>query len=81
METEIPYEVIWLADVIGSAESLVVKNEAGVSDIQGLKGKSVATPFASTAHYSLLNALKDAGIDESELTISERLPSSLPLVL
>ncbi|MBR1444170.1 MAG: ABC transporter substrate-binding protein, partial [Firmicutes bacterium] len=66
LSSDIPYEVIWLADVIGSAESLVVKNDAGVSDIQGLKGKTVATPFASTAHYSLLNALKDAGIDESE---------------
>lgn len=65
----IDIEVIWIGDIIGSAETLVAKNGAGISSIQDLKGKKIATPFASTAHYSLLNALKLEGIDESEVTL------------
>ena len=77
LSSDVPYEVIWLADIIGSAESLVVKNESGIRDIQGLKGKKVATPFASTAHYSLLNALKLAGVEESEVTILDLQPQDI----
>lgn len=77
LSSDVPYEVVWLADVIGSAESLVVKNDSGITDIQGLKGKKVATPFASTAHYSLLNALKLANIDESEVTILDLQPQDI----
>lgn len=62
-------EVIWIGDIIGSAETLVAKNGTGISTLQDLKGKKIATPFASTAHYSLLNALKLEGIDESEVTL------------
>ncbi len=36
---------------------------SGVTDVAGLAGKKIATPFASTAHYSLLAALADAGVD------------------
>ncbi|MBR1598865.1 MAG: aliphatic sulfonate ABC transporter substrate-binding protein [Lachnospiraceae bacterium] len=62
-------EVFWIGDIIGKAETLVAKNGSGISTLADLKGKKVATPFASTAHYSLLNALKLEGIDESEVTI------------
>ena len=62
-------EVFWIGDIIGKAETLVAKNGSGISTLADLKGKKVATPFASTAHYSLLNALKLEGIDENEVTI------------
>jgi len=62
-------EVFWIGDIIGKAETLVAKNDSGITSLEDLKGKKVATPFASTAHYSLLNALKLEGIDESEVTI------------
>ena len=62
-------EVFWIADIIGSAETLAAKNGSGIETLADLKGKKVATPFASTAHYSLLNALKLEGIDENEVTI------------
>lgn len=62
-------EVIWIGDIIGKAETLAARNGSGINSINDLVGKKVATPFASTAHYSLLNALKLAGIDENDVTI------------
>lgn len=65
----IDINVIWIGDIIGKAETLVAKEGSGISSLQDLRGKKVATPFASTAHYSLLNALKLEGIDENDVTI------------
>jgi taurine transport system substrate-binding protein len=59
---EMPISVVWIHDIIGSAESLVVRDKA-VSNITGLRGGTIAVPFSSTAHFSLLQALQDAGLD------------------
>ena len=61
-----PIEAFLVAGLIGKAEGLVVRNGSGVNDIKDLVGKKVATPFVSTAHYSLLFALKQAGVDADE---------------
>lgn len=64
---DIDLRVLWLTDVIGSAESLVVRDE-DVRSVRELAGRRIATPFGSTAHYSTLSALREAGIeDEVEL--------------
>ncbi len=57
----IEYQVPWIFDVIGKAEALVVKGDSGITSIADLKGKTIATPFASTSHYSLLAALAGRG--------------------
>ena len=59
----IDMQVIWIHDVIGAAESLVVRDPA-ITSVEQLAGKKIATPFASTAHYSLLAALDRAGITD-----------------
>ncbi len=61
-------ELIWIHEVLGSIEALVVKKDLGIKSIEDLKGKKIATTFSSTSHYVLLNALKEAGI-EKEVTI------------
>lgn len=71
------YEVIWIHDVIGAAESLAVKNSANINSIQELKGKKVAVPFSSTAHYSLLSALKLAGVNASDVKILDMQPPDI----
>ncbi|MEU8239019.1 ABC transporter substrate-binding protein [Actinoplanes missouriensis] len=73
----IPYQVAFVLDVAGDNEALVARNGSGVTDVAGLRGKKVATPFASTAHYSLLAALNQAGIKESELTIVDLEPQDI----
>ena len=62
---DVDIAVVWIHDVIGDAESLIVKDPA-VTDIAGLEGKRIAVPFSSTAHYSLLQALTDAGLDPAK---------------
>ena len=69
ISSNLDIEVIWVADIIGKAETLVAKEGSGIETIEDLVGKTVATPFASTAHFSLLNALKLAGVDENDVTI------------
>ncbi|WP_229054789.1 ABC transporter substrate-binding protein [Aeromicrobium sp. Leaf350] len=72
----IPVSVIWIHDVIGSAESLVVQ-EGVATDIVGLKGKTIATPFGSTAHFSLLQAIADAGEDPAAYNLINSEPEQI----
>jgi taurine transport system substrate-binding protein len=48
---------------INAAEALVVRNGSGIDKPEDLIGKTIATPFVSTSHYSLLGALKHWGLD------------------
>ncbi len=73
----IPYQVAFVLDVAGDNEALVARNGSGVTDVASLKGKKVGTPFASTAHYSLLAALNQAGLKESDLTIVDLEPQDI----
>ncbi|WP_035858164.1 ABC transporter substrate-binding protein [Cryptosporangium arvum] len=71
----IKYRVPWIFDVIGEAEALAVKG--GISDVTQLKGKTIATPFASTAHYSLLAALQKAGLDAKSVKVIDSEPDAI----
>lgn len=73
----IPYEVFWIHDVEGENESLAVKNSANVQSLKDLEGKKVAVPVGSTAQYSLLNALKDAGADVTKVKILDMQPPEI----
>jgi taurine transport system substrate-binding protein len=65
----LPYQVYYLHDVIGESEALVVKKDEGINTLADLKGKRIATAFGSTSHFSLLSALKQQGINASDVTI------------
>lgn len=71
----IEYQIPWIFDVIGKAEALAVKG--GITSIADLKGKTIATPFASTSHYSLLAALEDAGLSESDVKVIDSEPDAI----
>jgi len=73
----IEYQVPWIFDVIGEAEALVVRADEGIADIADLAGKTVATPFASTSHYSLLAALEGAGVDPADVNIIDAQPDAI----
>lgn len=70
-------QVIWLLDDIGNAEQLVARNGSGVNSLKDLKGKKVATPFVSTAHYQLLAALEDAKVNPKEVQILNMRPPEI----
>ncbi|MGM1062272.1 taurine ABC transporter substrate-binding protein [Saccharothrix sp. Mg75] len=73
----IPYQVIELLNVIGDSEALVVRKDSGVTDIAGLAGRKVAAPFSSTAHYSLLAAFQQAGVDPASVTLVDLEPQNI----
>ena len=71
------YKVIYAADIITTTESLIVQNSANINSLADLEGKKVATTFASTAHYSLLNALAKEGVDQSKIEILDMEPDKI----
>ncbi len=73
----IPYKVAFVLDVAGDNEALIVRNEAGVNTIPELRGKRIATPFASTAHYSLLAALSQNGLSPSDVQLIDLQPQAI----
>jgi len=65
----IDVEMIWIHEVLGDAERLVAKNGSNINSIKDIVGKKIATPFATTTHYSLLKALELNGISEKDITL------------
>jgi taurine transport system substrate-binding protein len=71
---ELPIETIYVVGLISDAEALAVKNIIKPED---LKGKKIATPFVSTAHYSLLTALKHWKVDPKSVQILNLRPPEI----
>jgi taurine transport system substrate-binding protein len=75
---EVPFETFWIAGLIGDAEALAVRNGSGIDKPADLIGKKVAVPFVSTAHYSLLAALKHWQIDPAKVTVLNLRAGDIP---
>ncbi|WP_375430631.1 ABC transporter substrate-binding protein [uncultured Friedmanniella sp.] len=73
----LPYKVAFILDVAGDNEALVASNASGVTKVADLRGKKIATSFSSTAHYSLLVALKQAGLTEQDVTLVDLEPQDI----
>ncbi|MFF2394202.1 MULTISPECIES: taurine ABC transporter substrate-binding protein [unclassified Nocardia] len=72
----LPVQVVWIHDVIGTSESLVVRDKS-ITSLAGLAGRKVATPFGSTSHYSLLAALDKAGLT-GKVELINLAPDAIP---
>ena len=77
ISTNLGYEVFWFSDVIGAAETLVAKKDSGIKSVKDLVGKRVATPFASTAHFSLQNAMSLNGVDPASVKLFDMQPNDI----
>jgi taurine transport system substrate-binding protein len=73
----LPIQTFLIADEIGDAEALVVRNGSGIEKPEDLVGKTVAVPFVSTTHYSLLAALKHWGVDPAKVKIVNTRPPEI----
>lgn len=62
-------QLFMIAQGLGTAESLIATKASGVTKLEDMKGKRIAVPVGSTAHYSLMGALSHAGIAETDVTI------------
>ena len=70
-------EAFMIDYVIGTSESLIVRDGTGIKTLADLKGKRVATPLGSTSHFSLMGALKHAGVPQNEVTIMGMSPDQI----
>ena len=63
--SELDAELVWIHETLGEVEALVVRDGADIETVADLEDKTIATTFASTAHYILLNVLEEAGIEST----------------
>lgn len=74
---DLPIKVVWIQEVIGTAEALV-SHDSSIKTVADLRGKKVAVPFSSTAHFSLLQALDGAGLTEGkDVTLVNLAPDAI----
>jgi taurine transport system substrate-binding protein len=73
----IPYSVAFVLDVAGDNEALIARNGANINTIADLRGKRIATPFASTAHYSLLAALAQNNLSPKDVQLIDLQPQAI----
>lgn len=70
-------KLFYVANVIGSFESLIARNGSGIEKPSDLKGKRIAVPLGSTSHLSLMGALKHWGISEGSVHILGMSPDQI----
>jgi taurine transport system substrate-binding protein len=70
-------KLFWISADIGNAEALVARNGSGVTSLKDLKGKRVATPFVSTAHYQLMVGMKLEGVDPRGVNVMNMRPPEI----
>lgn len=70
-------QMFMLSYAIGDSESLIARNGSGIASIGDLRGKRVAVPVGSTAHYSLMGAISHEGLSEADITIMSMPPDQI----
>lgn len=65
----VDYQLFLIGKAIGTSESLITRNGAGIQKPSDLKGKKIAVPVGSTAHFSLMGALKNWGVTDKEVQV------------
>ncbi|GAA4332732.1 taurine ABC transporter substrate-binding protein [Variovorax defluvii] len=70
-------KLFWISADIADAEALIARNASGITGIKDLKGKKVATPFVSTAHYQLMAGLKMEGVDAKSVNVMNMRPPEI----
>jgi taurine transport system substrate-binding protein len=70
-------KLFWILDDIADAEALIVRNGSGINSVKDLKGKKVATPFVSTAHYQLMAIMKVNGVDAKSVNVMNLRPPEI----
>jgi taurine transport system substrate-binding protein len=69
--------LVYILDDIAASDQLVSRNGSGINGWKDLVGKKVGTPFASTAHYSLMVGLRLEGIDAKSVNVMNLPPPAI----
>ena len=69
------YRGIFVLNMLGRVESLVVRTSKHIEKPQDLVGKAAAAPFGSTTHYLMIVYLRSAGVDPTSVKLLDLPPS------
>ena len=69
--------MVYVEKYITDSECLAVRNDAGIATMKDLKGKKIGLPFNTSVHFSMLAALKDAGLSRTDVTMINIKPDSI----
>ncbi|HZA94865.1 MAG TPA: aliphatic sulfonate ABC transporter substrate-binding protein [Burkholderiaceae bacterium] len=72
---KLPIEVFAIDGIIQTSERLIAKNP--ITNVAELKGKRIAYPPGSTAHYALMAALKVNNIAPKDVTLVSLTPADM----
>ncbi|RYL88517.1 aliphatic sulfonate ABC transporter substrate-binding protein [Sporolactobacillus sp. THM7-4] len=64
----VPIKSVFATDYSAGGDGVVAK--PGIKSVKELKGKTVGTEFGTIEHFFLLTALKDAGMSESDIHLT-----------
>jgi taurine transport system substrate-binding protein len=70
-------KLFWILDDIADAEALIARSGSGINSVKDLKGKKVATPFVSTAHYQLMAIMKLEGVPAKDVNVMNMRPPEI----
>lgn len=73
----IDMQLFWIAEDIGAAEALVVRDGSGIETWADLAGKKLGVPFAATTHYHTLFALEHFKVDPASVEIINMQPNQI----
>ncbi len=73
----VDYQLFAISNIIGDAESLIARDGSGITKVEDLKGKKVGVPLGSTAHYSLMGAIKNAGLSPTDVEVIGMKPDQI----
>ena len=71
------YQMISVGKAIDGSEALITRNGSGVEKPADLKGKRIAVPIGSTAHFSLMGALKMYNMTKKDVTVVGMSPAEI----
>lgn len=72
---KVPVEMIAISGIIARSERLIAKG--GIGSVADLKGKKIAYPPGSTAHYALMAALKVNNVPANQVTLLALAPAEM----
>ena len=73
----IPYRLITIFDIPGTADALAAQQGSGVKTVADLKGKRIGVPFGSGADYMLQGVLKENGLSADDVTLVNLQPQPI----
>ena len=70
-------KLFWISADIADAEALVARDGSNITNFKDLVGKRIGVPFLSTAHYQLIAALNNEGVDPKRVIIMNMRPPEI----